>query len=164
MEYLELEETYKDQVKLLVPYRVTQNSNPVSETVVQMLLKIWQAWGQDSRALGRLFQCPTTLSVKNLSLISNLTHLLNAATCHSFRSCCCHHREDISTCPSALLVRKLWAAVMPPLILLFIGLNKPRDFICSSYILPILHHFCVLSNIFCLSYIVAPTVREVRLH
>lgn len=40
MEYLELEETYKDQVKLLVPYRVTQNSNPVSETVVQMLLKI----------------------------------------------------------------------------------------------------------------------------
>ena len=40
--YSESEETHEDhQLQLLAPHRTTQKSNPVSESVVQMLLELW---------------------------------------------------------------------------------------------------------------------------
>lgn len=92
-EYPELEGTHKDyQIKLLAPYITTQNSNPVFENTVWMLLELWQC-GAVPTALGRLlclppsgvepfpnshsfsgklFQCLTTLNIKNFFLICNL--------------------------------------------------------------------------------------------
>ena len=51
----ELERTHEDhQVQLLVPHSTNQNSEPVSESTVQMLLELWQL-GAMSTALGSLF-------------------------------------------------------------------------------------------------------------
>ena len=59
-EYLELEETHKDQVKFLALQRNTQKSNPASESIVQTLLGLWQH-GARPTALVSMFLCPTTL-------------------------------------------------------------------------------------------------------
>jgi len=72
-EYPDLEGTYKDhQVQLPVPHRTPQNLNPMSESIVQMLLELQQLVVMTT-ALGSLFHCPTSPMVRKLLLIPNLT-------------------------------------------------------------------------------------------
>lgn len=55
------EGTHKDHWVLLLPlHRTTQKTDHLTANVVQMLLEIWQA-GVIISALGRLFQCSTTI-------------------------------------------------------------------------------------------------------
>lgn len=55
IEYPKFEGTLKNHwAQLLVPKRTTQNSNPMSESVVQMLFVIQQPWAV-STALGSMF-------------------------------------------------------------------------------------------------------------
>lgn len=69
IEHPELEGTHKDQrVQLLAPHSATGKFSHLLETVVQMLLELQQL-GALTTVLGSLSQHPTTLSVKNLSLM-----------------------------------------------------------------------------------------------
>lgn len=61
IEYLEWMGIHKDHwVQLLGPHRTTQSPNPMSESTVQMLLKLWQLKDM-AVALRIMFQCSTTL-------------------------------------------------------------------------------------------------------
>lgn len=69
-EHPKLEGANKDHgVQLLAPHRITQKSDFMSESVVQMLLQLWQL---GAMILESLFHAYHPL-VKNLFLISNLT-------------------------------------------------------------------------------------------
>lgn len=73
IKYAELEETHKDhQIQVLAPQRTTQNSNRVSESIVQMLLDLWR-FTAATAALGNHFPVPSHSLVKNLFLIPSLT-------------------------------------------------------------------------------------------
>ena len=77
-EYTKLEETHKDhRVQLLAPHGNTQNSNPMSDSIVQMLLKLWQP-GYECCIVGILFQCPATPWM-NFFLTPNLTLLWHSS-------------------------------------------------------------------------------------
>ena len=61
IEYPKSEEAHKDhRVQLLAPQKTTQKSDPVSESVAQMLLELWQS-GAVTTVLGSLFQGPNTI-------------------------------------------------------------------------------------------------------
>ena len=60
-EHPKLEGTYEDHgVQLLAPCSTTQNSNPTSEGIIQMLLQL-QQFGAVITALGSLVQCSAVL-------------------------------------------------------------------------------------------------------
>lgn len=72
MEYPTLEGTYKDHwVQFLGPQRTNQKSDHVTESTVQTFPELWELAAMVT-ALGSLFLCLTTFSVKNFFLISNL--------------------------------------------------------------------------------------------
>lgn len=73
-EYLELEGTIRiiESVHLLAPQRTTQKSDHMSESIIQVLLELWQL-RDVTTALGSLFHAHHPL-VKNLFLTPKLTH------------------------------------------------------------------------------------------
>jgi len=104
--YPKVEGTQKDRVQILALHRITQNPNPMSESIVQTLPELQQL-GATTTALGSLFQpVPSHPLVKTLSLAPSLT-LPDAAPCCSLGSCHCQQREEISACPSVPPMRKL---------------------------------------------------------
>jgi len=65
--YTELEGIHSNhKVQLLIPCRTTQKSNHIFESIVQILLELWQAWCCD-HYLWILFQWLISFSV-NISL------------------------------------------------------------------------------------------------
>jgi len=74
---------------LLTPQGTTQNLNPMSESIIQMLLELWQlsavtASGQPVLGPDQLFLIPPTWSSPDTTL------------CHSLRSCHCHQGAKTS--------------------------------------------------------------------
>ena len=85
IEYPELEGTHRDHwVQLLALHRTTQNSNPMPESGIQMLLEFWQL-GTVPTALGSLFHVDHPL-VKNLFLIPHMT-FHDTSPCWSLNPC-----------------------------------------------------------------------------
>lgn len=103
---LKLEGTHKGHwVQLQAPHSTTQKSHQISESIVQMLLELWQLCAMTA-SLGTLFQCLATFMLKNLFLVSNLNLF-----CHSFmlfpQALSLPPERGDQCCPSTPLERKL---------------------------------------------------------
>lgn len=106
IEYLKLELTRKDHLQLLNPHWTTQNSEHITELIVQMLLEPWQLQ-YCNNCSGESVPVPCHSLMKNIFLISNQTF-----PCCSFMkllqvlSLVTRERE-ICACPTILLKRKM---------------------------------------------------------
>lgn len=96
-----MEDTHKDhEFQLLALHRTIPKDHTLPESILQMLLDLCEV-SAVTTSPGSLLQCPTTLQVKILFLISNINLLW-----HIFRSISSypdtgHHREGIHVCPSS---------------------------------------------------------------
>jgi len=119
IEYPKWEGAYKDdQVQLLAPHSTAQNSNPMSESGVQMLLELQQL-GVLPTAMGNLFHAHRPLAQILYRTPSCPSH--DTAPYHS-------QRAELSAALCSLwgAVATMKAPPQPP------GLNTPRDFCCIS--------------------------------
>lgn len=88
IEYLKLESTHKDhEVQLHASHRTNPKSDHTTESIVQMLFEFKQLSAMTT-ALGSLYQCPNTLPVKSLFLISHLHSLSWILESHSLYHIC----------------------------------------------------------------------------